>query len=163
MGRHGMVWYGLAQESMACDDWHGLARYRTIQHSTAQHGLAFLAPQSQSSTTQPSAAQHNTAQHSRILTAKAADVDRACNGGTSVPALCSIAVTSGSIHSGGTTGWVIPKSPAPVRPMVVPNAIEPMPATLQAILLIGFMRAAGQCAKLLPEVGLGKSMLQNLD
>lgn len=110
----------------------------------------------------------STAQHSRILTAKAADVDRGCNGGASVPALCSIAVTSGSIHSGGTAGWVIPRSPAAVRPTVAPNAIEPIPASFQAIVLIAFMCAQGQCADhtrapLLSEVGLGELYATELD
>ena len=95
---------------------HGTAQGSTAKHSAAQLGEAQRSA-AQHSTAQHSTAQHSTAQHTAwpdhstaqlsrgmVFTTKAGDVERGCESGTSAPAFCIMAVTRGSIQSGGTTG-----------------------------------------------------------
>jgi len=62
-------------------------------------------------------------------------VERGCETGTSALAFCIMAVTKGSINSGGTGGIVRPKSPMPVLPMVFAKAMEPIPVVARPSVL----------------------------
>ena len=106
-----------------------LGNTSTAQDSTARPSTA------QHSTARPSTARHGTAQHTQRLTRKAGEVERGCETGTSALPFCIMAVTKGSINSGGTGGIVMPKSPMQVLPMVFAKAMEPIPVVARPSVL----------------------------